>query len=220
MKTVFRGLIMAGGKGTRLSHGLEKPLIEIAGKAMIQYPLSALADSKLVNEVYVAVSRFTPKTEEYVRKMGVKVINTPGLGYVDDVKFAAENFGSCSMIVLGADLPLIDGEVVDEVLDRYSKTFKHALTVVSPLRDVLKVGLKPSCFIKHRGRTYVPCGVNVLDAGCMDEPFIEQEVMVTSDLRMMVNVNSRSDLEVAERLLLKRRSRLSRLTGEPREVKT
>lgn len=219
MKAVFQGLIMAGGKGTRLSHGLEKPLTEVAGRAMIQYPLSALGDSKLVSDVHVAVSRFTPKTEEYVRKIGVKVIRTPGAGYVEDVKSAAGNVGLCSMIVLGADLPLIDGEAVDEVLNHYSKACKHALTVVSPLRDVLKIGLRPSCLIKHRGGTYVPCGVNVLDTGCMDEPFIEQEVMVTRDLRMMVNVNTRSDLAVAERLLLRRRSTQGRLTGGQREVR-
>lgn len=217
VKAMFQGLIMAGGRGTRLTHGFEKPLVKVSGRAMVEYPLSALYESKRIAEVYVAVSRFTPKTEEYVRKRGVKVVKTPGLGYVEDARFAAEHVGLCSMIVLGADLPLIDGEAVDRVLERYRDAQKHALTVVSPLTDVLKAGLTPSCFIQRDGGIYVPCGVNVLDTGCVGEPFIEEEVMVTNDLRMMVNVNTRSDLEVAERLLsMRRRSKLGRLTGEAR----
>jgi len=61
------GLIMAGGKGTRLGLNIEKPLLEIKGKPMIDYVIETLLKSK-VGTIYIAVSKNTRKTEHHIRE--------------------------------------------------------------------------------------------------------------------------------------------------------
>src|SRR5512143_3534413 len=71
-------LVMAGGKGTRMKLAEEKPLIKVCNKPVIQYVLSALKDAKKIDRVIVATTNHTPKTTNFMKELGVEVIETPG----------------------------------------------------------------------------------------------------------------------------------------------
>jgi adenosylcobinamide-phosphate guanylyltransferase len=55
-------LVMAGGKGTRLALAVEKPLLQVGGKPVVDLVLDVLCGAKLVDSVVVAVRRTPPKT--------------------------------------------------------------------------------------------------------------------------------------------------------------
>ena len=63
---------MAGGKGTRMKLAVEKPLIEVCGKPVIEYVLAALKDAKKIDKIIVATSTMTPKTTALMKKLGVE----------------------------------------------------------------------------------------------------------------------------------------------------
>ncbi|MCP8316876.1 MAG: NTP transferase domain-containing protein [archaeon] len=55
-------LIMAGGKGIRMKHQGEKPLIKIGNKSFIEHIIDALGEAKKVDSIIVAVSEHTTQT--------------------------------------------------------------------------------------------------------------------------------------------------------------
>ena len=75
-------IILAGGKSSRM--GVEKPLIEVGGKKMIDIAVDAAKDSK-AKDFFVAVSNNAKKTREYCIKR-YDTIETPGNGYHKDLK--------------------------------------------------------------------------------------------------------------------------------------
>jgi adenosylcobinamide-phosphate guanylyltransferase len=91
---MITALIMAGGKGTRMKSKKEKPLILIEGKPMIKSVIQALNDTEKIDNIIVATTKYTPKTEEYVKDKGIKIIRTPGEGYISDLRFIISKFNS------------------------------------------------------------------------------------------------------------------------------
>ncbi len=154
-------LVMAGGKGTRMKAAQEKPLIEVCGKPVIQYVLSALRGAKKINRVIVATSNCTPKTTRLMRQLGVEVIETPGKDYVSDMGYVVQTLKLGVFLAIAADLPLVRGEMIDAVVDRYECCGKPALTVAVPLETKAKLGMCIEYSFKLDDMDVVPVGINV-----------------------------------------------------------
>ena len=177
-------LVMCGGRGSRLDAAVEKPLYEVAGEAMVDRVLRALAESA-VGTVHAVVSPQAPATREHLAGR-CSVIETPGEGYVADLDAAVDRVGTPAVTV-AADLPLLAAEVVDDVL----AAAEGSRTVVVPaaLKRALGVAV-------DYDRPWVPAGVNVVgdDEG--------DDVVVRSwDARLAVNVNRVTDADAARRLV-------------------
>lgn len=174
---------MAGGAGTRLGRG-EKPLYSIDGVPMIDRVLSALANSRIERSL-VVTSPETPKTAAHV---DAPTLRTPGAGYVDDLDLA---LGAVDRPVLtvAADLPLLTGGVVDEVLDG---TGSASTTVAVPLALPRGLGTTVDTQTTVGDRTVVPSGVNVVGDTA------ETETLIMHEPRLAVNVNRPRDARIAE----------------------
>jgi adenosylcobinamide-phosphate guanylyltransferase len=196
-------LVMAGGKGKRLALKEEKPLLKVAGKPVIALVLEALAKAHRVDCVVVAVTDSTPKTAEYVASIGVKVIKTPGKEFVSDMGYAVKNLRLKTVLTVAADLPLLTGEIIDEILERYVVYGKPALAVAVPLETKETLGLGAGYAFLWQGKNVVPAGINVNDGGRIDEAELEQAVYVMDKLEVAVNINTVEELRVAEEQLAK-----------------
>jgi adenosylcobinamide-phosphate guanylyltransferase len=183
---------MCGGRGTRLDAPVEKPLFEIGDEAMVDHVADALTESA-VGSVTAAVSPHTSETREHLSaRDDLAVVETPGKGYVADLDEALDSVETPAVTVV-ADLPLLDATVVDRVL-AVAREIPGALSVSVP--TAVKRELGASVDIEQDGRA--PSGCNVVTAPADDTP----ETMYTSyDARLAVNVNRRSDAQLAERLL-------------------
>jgi len=193
-------LVMAGGKGTRMKLREEKPLLYVCGKPMIERVLDALKSAEKVDEVVVAVSKRTPKTAKMMEKFSVKVLETPGKDYVSDVQYAVKKLELGTVMTVSADLPLVTGKVIDEVIERYEQCGKSTLTVAVPAEKRERLGLKVDYFFEVGGRRLVPAGINVIDGKNIDEKELEEETFVIDREEIAVNVNTPEDLKIAEDL--------------------
>ncbi|MDH5437649.1 MAG: NTP transferase domain-containing protein [Candidatus Bathyarchaeota archaeon] len=193
-------LVMAGGKGTRMKLQEEKPLLKVGGKPMIEHILNALKNASKVDEIVVAVSKHTPKTARTVKKLSVKILETPGKDFISDTKYAVKRLELSTVVTVSADLPLLSGEIVDRVIESYEQCGKTALAVVVPAETRERLGLKVDYVFEMRGRQLVPAGLNVIDARRIDEAELEEEKLVIDMEEIAVNVNRPEDLEIAERL--------------------
>jgi adenosylcobinamide-phosphate guanylyltransferase len=193
-------LVMAGGRGTRMALGEEKPLLKVGGKPMIEHVLMALKDAKKVDEIVVVVSKHTPKTAELIKRFPVKILETPGEGYVPDMEYAVRKLKLKTVSTISADLPLVTGEAIDRIIERYRRCNKPALTVVVPMETKERLGLGVDYVLEAGDKRLVPAGINVIDGRRIDEGELEEEIFVIDDEKVAVNVNTPHDLKIAENL--------------------
>ena len=185
-------VVMAGGKGSRMKLPEEKPLVKVDGKSMIEHVLAALKNAKRVDEIVVAVSKHTPETAKAMEGSSVKVVKTPGKGYVSDTQYAIKKLKLNTVLTISADLPLVTSEIVDEVVEHYETCSRPALAVMVPAETRQRLGLQ----LEAKG--LVPAGINVIDGRRIDEGELEEEVFVIDSEDVAVNVNTLKDLAIAE----------------------
>ena len=197
-------LVMAGGKGARMTLPEEKPLLKVGGKPVIEYVLAALENAAKVDAIVVAVSDYTPKTARHMVKFPVKVVKTPGTAYVSDMGYAVKALRLPTVLAIAADLPLITGEIIDQIVKHYEQCGKPALTVAVPVTTKAKLGLGGEYAFEVDGRRVVPAGINVIDGARISEKELEQAICVVDNVEIALNINTVQELKIAERVFQKK----------------
>lgn len=188
-------LVMAGGKGSRMNFNGEKPLIKINNRPMVMYVINALKKSKQINDIIIATSKNTPKTDEFLKNQGIKTILTPGKNYVEDLQYIISNFKLDDVLLtLTADLPLITGEIIDYVLTKYEKSIKPAMSVMIPEDFFIENNLKPTSVFEN----LVPSGLNILRSINKTQ---NEEVLILEKIELAVNINTCEDINLLKKLL-------------------
>lgn len=201
------GIIMAGGKGSRLGLNVEKPLLELFDKPLIDYTLENMLNSK-VDKVILALSPNTPETLDYICGKGIVEFDsfesdvsyflTSGDGYLDDYnsilgvleKFSRED----TVVFINSDLPFVDSGVIDLVLDEYFSVDFDALSVFLPESVFVDLGLDFD--YSFRGR--VPVGLNVVRS----ENIVQSQFDLLLDIPYLaLNINTENNLQVALKFL-------------------
>ncbi|MBI4344998.1 MAG: NTP transferase domain-containing protein [Euryarchaeota archaeon] len=185
------GLVMAGGRGTRLRLRAEKPLLPFRGKPLVGRVIEALLGSSYIDRIFVATSERTRGTERLMAEMDIATIRTPGNGYVEDLVYAVEKLGLGKVLTIGSDLPLITSADIDWAAEEYAKAGKSALTILVPREVLERQGLTPTLLIGN----YVPSGVNILDGRNLDG---EEAKVITEKVQFAFNVNTLEELALAE----------------------
>jgi len=200
-------LIMAGGKGTRMKLTQEKPLIEVCGKPGIAYVLEALKEAKKIDRIFVATTSATPKTTALMEQMGISVIETPGIDYVSDMGYTVQTLKLGVFLAIAADLPLVRGEIIDAIVERYERCGKPALTVAVPLETKAKLGMCIEYSFKtDADQDVVPVGINVIDGSKRyGDEWLDQDIFLMNNEELSVNINTVQELQLAERLMSKKR---------------
>jgi adenosylcobinamide-phosphate guanylyltransferase len=206
-------LVMAGGKATRMNVNVEKPLLPVGDKSMIELVLDALKESNSVERIIVAVSARTPQTADKARQLNIEVIETPGEGYVSDMNYAIKKLGLHDVMVVSADLPFVTSEIVDQATQEYRSQGKPSLAVMIPVNVYGRLGLKPEYVFDIDGRNVAPIGVNIIDGTRIDEPELEQAILVTESEELALNVNTQSELRTARARFQKTRDPTRMRTG-------
>ena len=188
---------MAGGKGTRLKAKVEKPLLPILKKPMIDYVIQSLLNSKIGN-IYIAVSKNTKKTKDYLSKKyynnkRIKIIDTPGKGYIHDINYSIRYFSE-PFIVVSCDIPTITPKLIDEIINEY-----HTL------RSKYK-NLETLCVVVERDKylgsstvvigEYIPIGINILYPVSREQ--VERLYVLKEPI---LNVNTLEEREIAEAII-------------------
>jgi adenosylcobinamide-phosphate guanylyltransferase len=194
---------MAGGKGERLGlGGVEKPLLEFVGKPLVAHVIAALIQSQ-IDSFVIVTSPYTPCTTRWARSSGVPVLTAPGQGYIQDYRWAMTRLGlQGPVLIISADLPLINHQLIDKIIEHHSRVQSPALGVYLPFEFCEEANVRPDLVLRAGAKLLVPSGINIVDASLSDQ--LQQETMlVIRDESLLCNVNKRSDLK-----------RLTRQVGE------
>ena len=190
---------MAGGRGSRLKRG-EKPMVTIFGRRLIEYVALALEESS-VERIHIATTENVPLTRAWALDWNLSVLDTPGMGFVPDMIYAvkAAEVADPIMIVM-ADLPLINSDLVDTIIEVYEGRPEPALSTHTPLDLHRRLGRRPDSLFNYRDQLIVPSGINVLE-GREIEREQEDYHLIMERIELAVNVNVAEDLRLCERIL-------------------
>jgi adenosylcobinamide-phosphate guanylyltransferase len=187
---------MCGGRGSRLKSPVEKPMVKVAGKSLVERVLEALRGSGRFERIVAVTSPNAPETKRLLQSLGVDVMDTPGSGYPHDLSLLLEKFAQEKVLVVPADLPLLTAEIVAEIVDRLSLG-APAASIVLEKSFVEGLRLKPSVIVDGR---YCHSGITLFAAAGANGP-VEERYIVMNNAEIAVNVNTKEEKELAELLV-------------------
>jgi len=136
-----------------------------------------------------------------MHQLGVEVIETPGKDYVSDMGYVVQTLKLGVFLAIAADLPLVKGEMIDAVVERYESCGKPALTVAVPLETKAKLGMCIEYSFKLDDKDVVPVGINVIDGSKRyGDEWLDQDICLLNHQELAVNINTVPELHLAERL--------------------
>ena len=196
-------LIMAGGKGKRMSLSVEKPLLPFLGKPLLDWVTEAVASAEKVSDFYVVTSGNTPETEKHCKNKGWKFLRTDAKGYHSDLKQAVRDAGLASAVLtIPADLPAVTGRFLDKIVNTFEVCGKDFLAVFVPIKKREEMGLSISSTDEYEGVWHAVSGVNIVNgAKIQEEGKIETSAIITEETEVLLNINTLKDLEIAEKIM-------------------
>jgi len=177
---------------------VEKPLLEVSGKSMLQLVIEVLKQTS-VDRIVVASSTNTPATSIEARRLGVEVLVTPGDGFEEDMRFAIRQLSLGDVLVVSADLPFITADIVERAVQKYRSSGKPALAVMAKPEVYEEIGSKPQYLFKVDGQDFVPVGINMVDGKRIDEGELDQTIFVIDSGDAVLNVNTSTELDLARK---------------------
>jgi adenosylcobinamide-phosphate guanylyltransferase len=189
--------IMCGGRASRMQAGLEKPLLKVDGVAMIERVISALAGSGKFGRIVAAVSPNTPRTKEFLKSKGIEVIETAGEGYPQDLSRLLSRLKPEKVMVVPADVPLLDAQVVSDIVDVASNKQEPAVSMVLEKKFLENIGVKPSVVFGK----YCHSGITIFDTAGVAGETVQERYVVMNRKEIALNVNTKEELELAELLV-------------------
>jgi len=125
--SALRIMVMAGGRAIRMN-GVEKALLRLGGKPLIEYILDAAG--KLDGELYVAPSKHTPLTKRWCIERRISLIETVGEGYSRDLRYVASKVDK-PILFLPVDTPFLTAELLNEFLAEAWRRRESLITLIA-----------------------------------------------------------------------------------------
>ena len=123
----LRIVVMAGGRASRMN-GVEKALLRLRGKPLIEYVLDAAGE--LGGELYIAPSKHTPLTKRWCIERGVRIIETIGEGYSRDLRYVASRVDR-PILLLPVDTPFLTAELLNKFLTEAWRRRESLITLIA-----------------------------------------------------------------------------------------
>ena len=192
------GLIMAGGKGTRMNSEEEKLLLTYE-KPVILHVVDALQKSNCFTKIIALTSPNSPKTEKILQETGIETLPSPGESFVSDLNQMLQQLDDVVFVTSG-DLPLLDSHIVKTIVELYEpeETWTSIVTTLSfalTLRSQKSLGIKSDSIVAEDD--YAHTGISIVDAKKITNfDSVKEKFVILDDKRIGLNLNTKTDLEL------------------------
>ena len=188
------GLVMAGGKGTRMNLDNEKLLLKYK-KPTILHVIDSLKDSNCFSKIFALTSSNSPKTKKLLQENNIKIFNTEGIGYVEDLSLVLQ-FTNDSVLVTSGDLPLLDDEIIKNIVKHYDPE-KIWTSILVTNQFLTKLGLESDYSINYNNQICNYTGISLINANKINSSKnLDQNYVVIDDKRVAFNLNTKQDYEL------------------------
>ena len=188
------GLVMAGGKGTRMNLDNEKLLLKYR-KPIILHVVDSLKDSNCFSKIFALTSSNSPKTKKLLQENNIKIFNTNGIGYVEDLSLVLQSTND-SVLVTSGDLPLLDSEIIKNIVKHYNPE-KIWTSILVTNKFLTKLGLESDYSINYNNEVCNYTGISLINANKINSSKnLDQNYVVIDDKRVAFNLNTKQDYEL------------------------
>jgi adenosylcobinamide-phosphate guanylyltransferase len=186
------GLVMAGGKGTRMNLPEEKLLLKYK-KPIVLHVIDALKESGCFSKIIAATSDNSPKTNKLLSKLEIQIIKTSGVDYVSDLNFALANLDEPTLVVSG-DLPLLDAKIIKRIVLLHKKDAAwQSFLVTKNLLDSLNLNAEFSINVDGMQCHYT--GVSIINPQKIS-PKVTETYTILDDKRIALNLNTKHEYDL------------------------
>jgi adenosylcobinamide-phosphate guanylyltransferase len=205
---LIAAVVMCGGRASRMQQkkqqgGIEKPLLKVDGVAMVERIISALASSNRFDRIVAAVSPNTQKTNEFLKSKGIETFETAGEGYSQDLSHLLSKLKPQRVVAVPGDIPLLNSQIVNEIFntidDDYKQEQEPAISIILEKGFVEGIGVKPSIVLMNQ---YCHSGITIFNTMAVGTEPVKERYLVMNRKEIALNVNTKEELELAEKLLL------------------
>ena len=194
---------MSGGMGRRMLSKEEKPMLMVKGKPMINHVFIALKNSNCFEKILIIGSVNTPNTTRFLANIGVEIINSSGSDYDKDLNYALELIRPNKVLVISGDMPLIDSNTIKKIVVSFDKCKKPCLSVMVSKTMFDDLGVSADYCLEHDGKIICNTGVSIIDSSQINGySSIDEELLVMDEVQVAINVNTKNELQIAEKILI------------------
>ena len=188
------GLVMCGGKGTRMDSLEEKLLIKYKNP-VIQHVITALQDSRIFSKIVCVTSPNAPKTRQFVNALGINTTETKGNGYVNDLMEALLNFDEIVFVASG-DMALLDDKIVRKIV-KFSND-KEPWTCVLVRKIFLdSLGIEAEYIIRYNNEECAYSGISIVNPKEISRmQQVRESYIILDDKRVAMNLNTKKDYDL------------------------
>ena len=188
------GFVMAGGKGTRMNLDDEKLLLKYK-KPTILHVVDSLTDSNCFSKISAITSPHSPKTKLVLQKNNVEIFHTDGIGYAEDLSLALQSI-SDSVLVTSGDLPLLDKQIVQEIVNHYDPVNIWTSILVTK-KFLTELGSKSNYSVNFNNEVCHYTGISLINAAKINSfKNLDENYIVIDDKRIAFNLNTKEDYEL------------------------
>ena len=188
------GLIMAGGKGTRMNLDTEKLLLKYK-KPVIIHVVDSLNDSKCFSQILALTSSNSPNTKKLLQENNIEVFDTSGIGYVEDLTLVLQSRND-SILVTSGDLPLLDEEIIRKIVKNYNPE-KTWTSILVTTKFLTTLGLESNYSILHNNQKCNYTGISLINSNKINSSEnLDENYIIIDDKRIAFNLNTKKDYEL------------------------
>ena len=188
------GFVMAGGKGTRMNLDDEKLLLKYK-KSIILHVVDSLNDSNCFSKILAITSLHSPKTKKLLQENNIKTFDSSGIGYAEDLTLVLQSTND-SVLVTSGDLPLLDKEIVRQIVNYYDPE-KIWTSILVTNKFLTTLGLKSNYSVNYDNKICHYTGISLINANKITtSENINENYIIMDDKRVAFNLNTKQDYEL------------------------
>ena len=188
------GLVMAGGRGSRMEFPAPEKLLLEYKKPIIFHVIDSLNNSHCFSKVFAATSSNSPDTKYELEQIGIETLDTSGDGYVNDLNFLLQKMGG-SVFVVSGDLPLLDKEIIQKLVKFNTESIWTSFLVSKKFLNSL--GLESNLLINYGDIDCVHTGISIINADKIQNlDQVKEHYIILDDKRIAFNLNTKKDYEL------------------------
>lgn len=188
------GIVMAGGKGTRMNLGDEKLLLEYKQPVILQV-IDSLKNSKCFSKIIAITSSNSPNTKKLLQENNIETVDTPGIGYVEDLNLILRTIND-DVLVTSGDLPLLDKEIIQKIVSRYDPQ-KIWTSVLITTKFLTSIGIQSEYFVHFSNQKCHYSGISLINSTKITSlEDLDENYIILDDKRIGFNLNTKNDYDL------------------------
>ena len=188
------GIVMAGGKGTRMRLDNEKLLLKYK-KPIILHVIDSLNRSNCFSKILAITSINSPKTKKLLQENNVETFDTNGIGYVEDLNSVLQTLDDDVLITSG-DLPLLKKEDVQKIVEQYnSKNIWTSVLVTN--KFLISLGLQSEYSINFKNKKCNFTGISLVNSKKISSlKKIKEDYLIIDERNIAFNLNTKEEYDL------------------------